>query len=1333
MLEPSDDGSIYGHVERRWDEQQPLSVYSVVREPQPQLPEMAQPFHLSGLLDALAIGEDKVNQGAFALIYHSHLISQQPGGQGVVLAIVNALCQNVVGLRNLNRLAGDDFNLFLGNHQRSFFHCLSSLQPELEIVYSFVSSVNVWLAHREDSTVVTGNSQQDANAFPDLERLRHVDLRLTECFTKLMRIITTARVKQIENLDITEKSTSSSRERELRRLREALKHDKWLKSPACSSLPQTMPAPDPGYKKSSTRMASKSTKSLAPSSATHPNPHFEDSLQDWELETYETKEQEPSARPHDHIMAPPHQLANVEDPKGGYASKTSSPLVTAWTKAVPGPVAPPANAKPTSATAPPGDNTPNADADNSRSPFAYLAHGQISRPHFDFSTLSLPSSTLAKAYIMPTAVNAMESKADNNLHQDLSSKDKTLRKPGSKLPKDRQSPSFGVPADPSMYGGRYVPPENTTPKASTTTKDATPTLTGSVEEPCTMAPMVNATTTVAEGQGPNKSTSNAAPEKTGSTQLSTANENKAPTQTGNNNPTSNTNSTDSRSPEKPLAKFAFAPPSQANPSHGKPKCLEAYLLRPLCEDLRLAIEWSFEIKPLQLCASSLSAHLQKLGPHYSVVDEMAKLLPEQLRLIQIRCNNRHGNLKSVQVTRETDMVTKMGAFPVQGVIFVLETELKDAVEDEGIGAPHAAPPFHHPKLGGRNADGGFGEPPFGWKNNTGLGGFGANTNTGFVANTTPGFGGFGRNTLGGYGGFGPLPPAGPPVETTIFTASTEKDGSGNQAFQAITFNNPWQRHSFEELRLNDYNLGRRYGPGESMPAQTATQPTRNLFGVNATNSNTGGLFGCAPTPPAAGGLSGNIGNQNSGALFGRAPTPPAAPAPGNLFGGAANTPKPGLFGDAANLPATGGLFGNVGNQNTGGLFGVAATQPATGGLFGCRANPPANSATGSLFGNNRTGFRAAGQCTQPAAGTPGTLFGAPAHNGGLFGNQISILPGRSPPFGVSTGFGAFVGPHTADQAAQPATATPGTLSGTAAFGAAANQSTNQSLSSGFGVGNPPVNTTGGYLTARGFTPVLNSTGGSLFGPSNPSGSNPFRPQTPTSTATQASNTLFPSASPAPHTPGSLFGGTTSINQSQSQSSGFGSGRVGLTQSQIQCPGHPTQQAEALFIPDPATDIHLPPPPSRYFPMSAANLFAWAREVAVMRCDGRMQRHPDAPNTTAVAAGVDRSRMEDVAERLRNAAGNAGPAQPTPTSGSGTGTGGVWPSFPFERLAGAAIPAPTSENTPPTAPTTASTSAANTATKSSRPSIFNPTQDKTTAADAEKKDDKRKEDEKEKGD
>ena len=352
-------------------------------------------------------------------------------------------------------------------------------------------------------------------------------------------------------------------------------------------------------------------------------------------------------------------------------------------------------------------------------------------------------------------------------------------------------------------------------------------------------------------------------------------------------------------------------------------------------------------------------------------------------------------------------------------------------------------------------------------------GFGSNTNSNaFNSNTTPqssGFGGFGGtkpafgsgssgSTLFGQGGAGTtggfgsnstpfgntgtgtalnqnVPPA-PGTADPPFNPTDEQETGSNARtrYQSITMQPPYQKYSFEELRLADYNAGRRFGNGSGQagafgsstfggfgsntntgfggsggsnnPFGTSTTTTSNTgFGGGLTGfGNTaakpaGGLFGQQTSATTSGGLFGTTNNSsgfgqtNTGTGFG-------SNTSGGLFGNNATQPKPSLFGNnntattssgfsfgggTATSGSGGGLFG----QNTNSApFGNAGTQQTSGGLFG-GLNNSANNTTQNkgLFGNSGTGF---GTNTTTQTQTSGGLFGQPAAtntSGGLFGNQ----------------------------------------------------------------------------------------------------------------------------------------------------------------------------------------------------------------------------------------------------------------------------------------------------------------------------------------------------------
>ncbi|KAL2759488.1 hypothetical protein ACRALDRAFT_1060463 [Sodiomyces alcalophilus JCM 7366] len=448
---------------------------------------------------------------------------------------------------------------------------------------------------------------------------------------------------------------------------------------------------------------------------------------------------------------------------------------------------------------------------------------------------------------------------------------------------------------------------------------------------------------------------------------------------------------------------------------------------------------------------------------------------------------------------------------------------------------------------------------------TGFGGFGSNT----AANTSSGFGGSGgmfggtkpfgqTNTTGtgstslfgsgntsggGFGGFGATNNPGiggnvgdpPGTNATPFQAHQEKEststGSQSNAFQNILFQDPYKKWSAEELRLTDYNQGRRYGNATGTGAFGVSNFSNTNTGFGATNQQSSG-FGA--TPAAGTSLFGGSNTNTSG--FGTGTTSGFGSGGGGLFG---NQNKPattgGLFGGAATTqPAqTGGLFGNTGGAAatpaTG--FGANTSTTGTGGLFGSSTqNKPAGGfsfgntgTTGTGFGatNTTSGFGTTGSNTTTGGGLFGNttsggtgLFGGgqqqqqqqqPAATGGLFGGQQaqtgSLFGGAQQKpagglFGSNTGtsgglFGSGTGTGT-----------------TSSFGA-----TNNAASGGGLFGQKPAGTGTGLF---GSTATQNTAGtgtGGLFGGAG------------TNTANQQQNQggLFQSSTQNQAKPGGLFG------------------------------------------------------------------------------------------------------------------------------------------------------------------------------------------------------------------
>lgn len=419
---------------------------------------------------------------------------------------------------------------------------------------------------------------------------------------------------------------------------------------------------------------------------------------------------------------------------------------------------------------------------------------------------------------------------------------------------------------------------------------------------------------------------------------------------------------------------------------------------------------------------------------------------------------------------------------------------------------------------------------FGGGSTTG-GGFGSTTGGAFGATNNPGIG----TNIGD-------PPG---TNSVAFQPTVEKElnnSAQQNSFQNILFQEAYKKWSGDELRLVDYNQGRRFGNATGTGAFGVNSSFGSAGGFGNNNNTTGTGFGGNAT---GGGLFGNnTNNQTTTSAFAQ----PAAT--GSAFGGGGS----GLFGAAQNKPATGGLFGSSAAQpaaQTGGLFGGSntsafgtGTTAATGGAFGSNAT-----AGGGLFGGGananaaKPAFGSFG-AQQPATGTTGTGFG---NTGAGFGTgATTTLFGNNNNQQTQQQGGGLFG-----NSAQ--TNTGNAFGGGGAFG---NQTQQQGTNSLFGSQNKPA---GGGLFGTA-APAAN-TGGGLFGNSNAGATTGAFG----ATNNQASGGLFGTAKPAATVGGGLFGNSANTqqgaiggglfgnaggaNQAQQQPSGGSSLFGGLGQSQ----------------------------------------------------------------------------------------------------------------------------------------------------------------------------------------
>ncbi|KAI9780769.1 MAG: Nuclear pore complex protein Nup98-Nup96 [Geoglossum umbratile] len=351
----------------------------------------------------------------------------------------------------------------------------------------------------------------------------------------------------------------------------------------------------------------------------------------------------------------------------------------------------------------------------------------------------------------------------------------------------------------------------------------------------------------------------------------------------------------------------------------------------------------------------------------------------------------------------------------------------------GFGASNtnATPAFGSGTTGG-NLFGGN-KTAFGGTPGTGSNLFGGGTSNAFGANTT-------NSAFPASTALGGAVEQSTGTGSTPFQAFQEKEPTTNSTnhFQSISFMQPYSKFAFEELRLADYNQGRRFGNSNNQAGAFGANTGFGGFGSTGTGT---GLFGNATNTTAPfGGTGTNTfgpGNQTGG-LFGQ------KPAGGSLFGNTTSTPQQGggLFG--TNNTGTG--FGNTGT--TGG-FG---TNTSGGGIFGA-TNQNQNAAKPFSFSNTGTGTGTGFGTTSNTSGfgntqtNTGGLFGGTAQNNPPFGGTQQ--PATTNPFGGfgaqnqntqgqnTGGFGNFGNAAAANKSLFGATT--GTNTGTGLFGNTANQ------------------------------------------------------------------------------------------------------------------------------------------------------------------------------------------------------------------------------------------------------------------------------------------------------
>ncbi|KAH9833799.1 nucleoporin autopeptidase-domain-containing protein [Rhodofomes roseus] len=445
-----------------------------------------------------------------------------------------------------------------------------------------------------------------------------------------------------------------------------------------------------------------------------------------------------------------------------------------------------------------------------------------------------------------------------------------------------------------------------------------------------------------------------------------------------------------------------------------------------------------------------------------------------------------------------------------------------------FGAP-ATGAFGSTTQAGPSTGGGvFGQPSQPSTSTNAFGGgnglFGSKPTTGFGTTTTPAAGVPAPVTTGS--------------SNPSYAPYAEKEGNSTLTlhYQSISCMPQYRGSSFEEIRVQDYQQGRKTaaataagGYGQTAFGAPAQQQSNGLFGQPAQNA----------AAPATNSMFGSFGNANNGTTNTGTTGLGAFGQPQNNT----NTSGTGLFGG-------GGAFGQQNPQQqpqqqqqqqpttTGfGAFGQPQQQqnPTGGGLFGSSnafgANNQQKPAGFGTFGNaGTTGAFGQPQNQQQQQNTPGIgLFGQPAQqqqNTGGFGafgsNNNAQKPGLfGQPAQSNAGLGAF-GQQNQQQPQQQPQAGGGlfgtnTNTGGGLFGNTNNQQQPQQQQPGTGLFGQPAQqpTTGGGLFGG---------GGGLFGNNNQNQQQ--QQQQP------AQNTGFglfgapkPAAPATTNTGGGLFGST----------------------------------------------------------------------------------------------------------------------------------------------------------------------------------------------------------------
>lgn len=476
------------------------------------------------------------------------------------------------------------------------------------------------------------------------------------------------------------------------------------------------------------------------------------------------------------------------------------------------------------------------------------------------------------------------------------------------------------------------------------------------------------------------------------------------------------------------------------PSHH----LEAYIIQPMVKTCDFTLTLSYAVLPLPLSEQDMQAQIQKLGPDHSIVDSLIDLHPQVLKLMQSQAAQRHGDLVSIQHGKPSSFTVSSGTLQSSPVIFMISTTPKTPSQPGSLTAPASVQETLGQQPLGQGLFANAKLNPFGIKSDP----FGTNAK---VSETK----------LGVFEKAAPVPAsahhlASPEAYSRFLSehrdetcTHVERDGFQRlEHYQTITVNKDWLKKdcSLEEIRLSDYNAGRRFFPaGTTNPplGNNGWDTWRTSFGPSNTpvtlygrpavplNNTAGPHFGTSIFSPS--GSSTVDANKSKLGIFGggsvQTPTSPfqafasgpkidffptgpntrsllnASTPPMNIGTGSGQTSA--VASSSARLPS---LFGEPSKT------AALSSKPATGGLFSAITLPPITSASKQPT----FGFGGHTPAAQPASSQPSAAPSFKSAGGPIFASAFSgtTPASKAPPIIMCGPFGV----------AQPASSQPAVAS-----------------------------------------------------------------------------------------------------------------------------------------------------------------------------------------------------------------------------------------------------------------------------------------------------------------